>query len=239
MEISFCFIQILVKCLLWNVAHGTTAVLSLHVQNLVATLYPTLELRSKPILHRNYRITMDKIGETGPDLIVWHIQIWPCITPIIVMMRTKPSPWLCICFTTIQSHYVTGQYHLNSLRPRRDRRHFADDIFKCVFLNENEWISLRISLKFVPWDRINNIPSLVHIMAWRRPGVSEPMVVSLPTHICDTRPQWVDTTGTKLSPLYRRISRCNLLNVEFYLMNQITLKLGVQLVICLGNGLVL
>ena len=23
-------------------------------------------------------------------------------------------------------------------------------IFKCVFLNENEWISLKISLKFVP-----------------------------------------------------------------------------------------
>ena len=69
---------------------------------------------------------------------------------------------------------------LNSLRPRRDRRHFADDIFKCVFLNENEWISLRISLKFVPKVRINNIPSLVQIMAWRRPGdkpLSEPMVV--------------------------------------------------------------
>ena len=39
---------------------------------------------------------------------------------------------------------------LNSLRPRLNRRPFADDIFKCIFLNENEWILLRISLKYVP-----------------------------------------------------------------------------------------
>ena len=46
---------------------------------------------------------------------------------------------------------------------------------------------IKISLKFVPKDRINNIPALVQIMAWRRPGdkpLSEPMMVSLPTHIC-------------------------------------------------------
>ena len=59
---------------------------------------------------------------------------------------------------------------VNSLRPRQNRRHFADDIFKCIFQNENEWVSLRISLKFVPKVRINNIPSLVQVMAWRRPG---------------------------------------------------------------------
>ena len=27
---------------------------------------------------------------------------------------------------------------------------FADDIFKCIFLNENIWISINISLIFVP-----------------------------------------------------------------------------------------
>ena len=43
-------------------------------------------------------------------------------------------------------------------------------------------------------DIINNIPALVQIMAWRRPDdkpLSEPMMVSLLTHICVTRPQWV------------------------------------------------
>ena len=51
-------------------------------------------------------------------------------------------------------------------------------------------------MKFVPKGPINNIPALVHIMAWRRPGdepLSEPMLVSLTTHICVTRPQWVNS----------------------------------------------
>ena len=62
------------------------------------------------------------------------------------------------------------------------------------FLNENAWIPIKISLKFVPKVPINNIPAMVQIMAWRRPGdkpLSGPMVVSLPTHICVARPQWV------------------------------------------------
>ena len=49
----------------------------------------------------------------------------------------------------------------NTLRPRQIGRYFADDIFKCIFLNENARISLKISLNFVPKVRINNIPALV------------------------------------------------------------------------------
>ena len=91
----------------------------------------------------------------------------------------------------------------NTLRRRRNEQHFADDIFKRIFFNENVWISLKISLKFVPRGPINNIPALVQIMAWRRSGdkpLSESIMVSLPTHICVTRPQWVnsDITGTFL-----------------------------------------
>ena len=47
---------------------------------------------------------------------------------------------------------------------------------------------------FVPKVPIKNIPALVQIMAWRRSGakpLSEPMIVSLMTHICITRPQLV------------------------------------------------
>ena len=82
----------------------------------------------------------------------------------------------------------------NTLKPRQNGRHFADDIFKCIFLNENVWILLKISLKFVPKVPINKIPTLVQILAWRRPGdkpLSEPMLVILLTHICVTWPQWV------------------------------------------------
>ena len=53
----------------------------------------------------------------------------------------------------------------NTLRPRQNGRHFVDDVFKCIFLNENVWISLMISLKFAPNVPINNIPVLVQIMA--------------------------------------------------------------------------
>ena len=83
----------------------------------------------------------------------------------------------------------------NTSRPRQNGRDFADDIFKCMFLNGNVWISLKISRKFVPMFRINNIPAFVQIMAWRRPGdkpLSEPMMFSLLTYICVTRPQWVN-----------------------------------------------
>ena len=82
------------------------------------------------------------------------------------------------------------------LTPRQDGGHFPDDVFQCIFLNENAWISIKISLKFIPKGPINNIPALIQIMAWRRPGdkpLSEPMMVKLPTHICVTRPQWVKT----------------------------------------------
>ena len=81
-----------------------------------------------------------------------------------------------------------------TLRPRQNGRHFPDDILKWIFLNENVWISINISLKFVPRGPINNIPTLVQVTARRRPGdkpLSEPMMVRLPTHICVTRPQWV------------------------------------------------
>ena len=44
----------------------------------------------------------------------------------------------------------TGPMRINTLRPRQNGRHFPDDIFKCIFLNENEWISIKLSLKFVP-----------------------------------------------------------------------------------------
>ena len=48
----------------------------------------------------------------------------------------------------------------NTLRRRQNGLHFADDIFKYIFLNENVWIPTKISLKFVPKARINNIPAL-------------------------------------------------------------------------------
>ena len=91
---------------------------------------------------------------------------------------------------------------INTLRPRQNGHHFTDDIFKCIFFNENVWISLKISLKFVPNIWINHIPALVQIMAWCRPGdkpLSEPMMICLLKQICVTRPQWVNSIQAWIS----------------------------------------
>ena len=56
---------------------------------------------------------------------------------------------------------VTRPQWVNTLRPRQNGHHFAEDVFKCIFLKKNVWISLKISLKFVPKVRINTIPALV------------------------------------------------------------------------------
>ena len=99
-----------------------------------------------------------------------------------------PFSAVCCLWKRIQNHPTHRS--INTLRPRQDGRDLADDIFKCIFINENFGISLKISLKFVPKVRINNIPALVQIMAWCRPGdrpLPEPVMVRLPTHICVTR----------------------------------------------------
>ena len=107
-----------------------------------------------------------------------------------------------ISYETVSSYhnidYVNidnnGKISINTLRQRQNGCHFPDNSFTWIFLNENIWISIEVSLKFVPKDPINNIPALVQIMAWCRPGdkpLSEPMMVSLLTHIYVTWPQWV------------------------------------------------
>ena len=54
-------------------------------------------------------------------------------------------------------------YHLcfNTLNPRQNGRHCADDIFKCIFLNWKVRIFIQISL-----GPINNKSAWVQIMAW-------------------------------------------------------------------------
>ena len=119
--------------------------------------------------------------------------------------------YACVCLyrekmSSNASWWLWGIYCIsfNTLRPRRNGHHFADDIFKRIFFNAYIWILIQISLKSVPKDPINNIPALVQIMAWRRPGdkpLSEPMVVIILTHICVTRPQWFKTNVKRMSLL--------------------------------------
>ena len=97
--------------------------------------------------------------------------------------------WRCgnnVQSSNFQIHYlIEAEMKLTTFR----RRHFQTYFLQWKCLN-----FVKISLKFVLKGPISNIAALVQIMAWRRPGdkpLSEPMMVSLPTHICVTRPQWV------------------------------------------------
>ena len=65
----------------------------------------------------------------------------------------------------------------NSSPPGYNGCHFADDIFRCIFVNEIFCILIKISLKFVPKGPIDNNPAVVSIMAWSQTGdkrLSEP-----------------------------------------------------------------
>ena len=91
--------------------------------------------------------------------------------------------------TTFDFQWKTNLF--KTLGPWQNGRHFPDDIFKCICLNENVWISLKISAKLVVKVPIDIKPALVEKMAWHRPGESEPMMVNLLTHICVTWLPWV------------------------------------------------
>ena len=107
--------------------------------------------------------------------------------PLWCHCNPQPSLVLFLCISNFGQAVIT-------LRPRQNCQHLGDVIFKCIFLNENIRISLKISLKFISKGRINNILALVQMMAWRRPGhkpLSETMMLRLPTYMCVTRPHSV------------------------------------------------
>ena len=131
-----------------------------------------------------YEVRINNIT-TLVEIMAWRLPGDKTLSePMMVSLLTH------ICFTRPQSVNM-----VITLRPWQNGRHFAYYIFKCIFSNENVWISLKIALKFVSTVRINNIAALVEIMAWRLPGdkpLYQPMMVSLLTHICFTRPQSVN-----------------------------------------------
>ena len=132
---------------------------------------------------------------------------------MLITIRIALSLWLSffkfLMLTTLRHCYLlstslswssssspspTSTPVINTSRPRQNGRNFPRDIFKCIYLNEIMWMSITIWLKFVPKGPINNIPALVQIMVWRRPGdipLFEPIMVSLLLYLCVTRPQWV------------------------------------------------
>ena len=108
---------------------------------------------------------------------------------------------------------------LDTLRLGQNGRHFPDSIFKCIFLNENIWISIYISLKFVPKGPIKNIPALVWKMAWPRPGdkpLSESVKVWLPIHICVTPPKLIHYNDVIMGAIASQITSLTIVYSTVY-----------------------
>ena len=74
--------------------------------------------------------------------------------------------------------------NVNSSPPGQNGRHFADNIFKGIFLNENVRISIQFSLKFVAKCTIDNKSTLVQVMAWLQTG-DKPLPETMLTQFTD------------------------------------------------------
>ena len=151
---------------------------------------------------------MDSIHKRS---VIWKFEKWSVVVertvePLVIYDAYNLNVVSKSCYSLEECMIVNVLFfirdtvtYINTMRPRQNGRLFADDTFKRIFLNENIRISIKTSL-FVPKGLVINIPALVLIMAWRRPGdkpLSEPMMVRLLTHICVTRPQWIKSAGTK------------------------------------------
>ena len=124
----------------------------------------------------------------------WTVQYWVLIHKALFVWEDDPAN-------------DKGTSGLPTYRPVFDiacltywGRNEIDVILQTTFSNAFSWmknvlLAIKISLEFIPNGSIKSISALGQIMAWRRPGhkpLSEPMLRSLLTHTCVTRPHWVN-----------------------------------------------
>ena len=69
----------------------------------------------------------------------------------------------------------------DTLRPRQQGCHYANNTFIFIFVNENCSILTKISLKFISNDLINSKPSLVQIVTQHHTG-NKPLSEPKPIH---------------------------------------------------------
>ena len=90
-----------------------------------------------------------------------------------------PHRYQITTYGLIKTCWCHSYFAIDTLRPRQNGHHFADDIFTCIFFNENLCILIWMSLKFICKVTINNESSFVQIMAWHWTGnkpLSERMI---------------------------------------------------------------
>ena len=87
------------------------------------------------------------------DFIVLHAHLYPTLRINQWFQRLTSSMWIndehyVACYpcgltgTAIVMWSSIWYQNINTLRPRQDGRNFPDDIIKCIFFNQNAWISI-------------------------------------------------------------------------------------------------
>ena len=111
---------------------------------------------------------------SAPLAFVWGIHRWPVNSPHKRPVTRKMFPFDDV----IMRCNPLNPGRFNASPPGQNGRHFADDIFRCIFVMEKFCILSKISLKFAPWVPIDNNLVLVYIMSWRQidKPLSEPVL---------------------------------------------------------------
>ena len=86
------------------------------------------------------------------------------ITAIILCHLRFSFSYTYIYLDTVLIFFAWDVSELKTLRPRQNGCHFPDDIFKCIFVIKNLWMSIKMSLNFALKGRIDTFPALVQIM---------------------------------------------------------------------------
>ena len=166
-------------------------------------IYPTNYPVRSYQLHIVYRCLFENtlvvlptgLGKTFiAAVVMYNYYRWYPRGKIVFMAPTKPlvAQQIEACYNIVgipqaDTAEMTGKQRvINTLRLRQNGRHFPDDIFNCIFLNENVRISIQFSLKFVPKGSVDNKPALVQVMAWHRTSdkpLPRPMMAQL-VHWC-------------------------------------------------------
>ena len=127
----------------------------LYLSTLLYTGLCAISLLSLEVIsaHHLNIIKKYKILHYSPILCNGKMVIIPRVECVTITQWSQPSEsvmgWNCLHVIGVVHSRIVDQEQVNTLRPRQNGRHFADDILKCIFLNEKVWIPIEISLKFV------------------------------------------------------------------------------------------
>ena len=124
----------------------------------VNMIYISIEYQLKFILR--FQILLTSFGASASG--GFHLTI-TCHMPSVIIISGKQSARELLPKINARKH-CHPWFSSRAIFTEENGRHFADDIFKCILLNENCCIFIQVSLKFVPKGPNENNSVLVKVM---------------------------------------------------------------------------